>query len=110
MTVDALQAARAYADIARTAGAATGGAGGIGNAGTPQAPQADFGALLANAVDQATSTIRAGEAAGARVAAGDADVVDVATAISAAEVSLEAAIAVRNRVIEAYQEIMRMPI
>ena len=54
--------------------------------------------------------VKAGESAAMHVAAGDASLVDVVTAISAAEVALETAIAVRNRVIEAYQEIMRMPI
>ena len=41
---------------------------------------------------------------------GKADLVDVATAISSAQASLETVMAVRDQVISAYQEIMRMPI
>jgi flagellar hook-basal body complex protein FliE len=38
------------------------------------------------------------------------DVVDVVTAVTNAEVTLETAMAVRDRMIAAYQEIIRMPI
>ncbi len=38
------------------------------------------------------------------------DVVDVVTAVTNAEVTLETAIAVRDRIIQAYQSIIRMPI
>ena len=41
---------------------------------------------------------------------GKAALVDVATALSAAETSLQTVMAVRDQVISAYQEIMRMPI
>ncbi len=41
---------------------------------------------------------------------GNAELIDVVTAISAAEASLETMLAVRDQVIAAYQEIMRMPI
>ena len=104
MTVDALRAAQAYGQIAKTAASAS-GAGPDALAGKP-----DFGALVQNAVSETTQSLKAGESAAAGVASGEANLVDVVTAISAAEVSLEAAIAVRNRVIEAYQEILRMPI
>ena len=42
--------------------------------------------------------------------AGKAELIDVVTSISAAEASLETVMAVRDQVISAYQEIMRMPI
>ena len=41
---------------------------------------------------------------------GKAQLVDVVTAVSAAESSLETVMAIRDQVISAYQEIMRMPI
>ena len=43
-------------------------------------------------------------------AAGKANITDVVTAVSSAEVTLQAVTAVRDRVISAYQVIMRMPI
>ena len=103
MSIDALRAAHAYAQAVRTAAGA--GADAAGDVAKP-----DFGAMVKSAVAETASTLKAGEAAAAEVARGEASLVDVVTAISAAEVSLETALAVRNRVIEAYQEIMRMPI
>lgn len=99
MSIDALRAAQAYAAAANAAPAK----------GAPD-PSTSFGVLLNSAIAETASSLQAGEAAAAQVAAGDANLVDVVTAISAAEVSLETALAVRNRMIEAYQEIMRMPI
>ena len=41
---------------------------------------------------------------------GKGQLIDVVTAVSSAEASLETVMAVRDQVIQAYQEIMRMPI
>ena len=41
---------------------------------------------------------------------GRAELIDVVTAVASAQSSLETALAVRDQVISAYQEIMRMPI
>jgi flagellar hook-basal body complex protein FliE len=60
-----------------------------------------------------TSTVdqsRAAEAAMAAQVQGKAELIDVVTAISSAEASLETVLAVRDQVIAAYQEILRMPI
>lgn len=101
MSMDAIRAAEAYAQAARTAASADAAS---------EAAKPDFGELVKTAIADAASSLKAGEVAAAGVAAGDANLVDVVTAISAAEASLETALAIRNRVIEAYQEIMRMPI
>jgi len=50
------------------------------------------------------------EQLGALLCAVQAELVDVVTAVSAAQTSLETVMAVRDQVISAYQEIMRMPI
>jgi flagellar hook-basal body complex protein FliE len=52
----------------------------------------------------------AAETAVTNAAMGRGDLVDVVTAVAAAEATLETVIAVRDEVIKAYQEIMRMPI
>jgi len=54
--------------------------------------------------------VRTAETVSAGAVAGNADLVDVVTAVSNAEMVLESVTAVRDRVISAYQEIMRMPI
>jgi flagellar hook-basal body complex protein FliE len=41
---------------------------------------------------------------------GKAELIDAVTAVSSAETSLQTVIAIRDQVISAYQEIMRMPI
>jgi flagellar hook-basal body complex protein FliE len=41
---------------------------------------------------------------------GKANVVDVVTAISQTELAMESMVAIRDKVISAYEEIMRMPI
>ncbi|MGE3251022.1 MAG: flagellar hook-basal body complex protein FliE [Hyphomonadaceae bacterium] len=102
MPVDPLSATRAYLDTLRSttapaAGAETGGA-------------VDFGQLVQNAVREATQTSQIAEQQAVAVAAGRGDIVDVVTAIAAAETQLETVMAVRDQVIQAYQEILRMPI
>lgn len=70
----------------------------------------DFGAMVQQAVKETAGAARNAEAMGMQAASGRADIVDVVTAISAAETQLETVIAVRDQVIQAYQEILRMPI
>jgi flagellar hook-basal body complex protein FliE len=41
---------------------------------------------------------------------GNANIVDVVTAVAETEVAIEALVSVRDKVIQAYEEIMRMPI
>ena len=69
-----------------------------------------FGELLQSIKDDAIQTGKGDEKQSMLAAAGQANVTDVVTAVSAAEVTLQAVTAVRDRVISAYQEIMRMPI
>lgn len=100
MAVDPLTVARAYQQTAR-AGQSGGASGG---------DSVDFGALVQEAVRQAGQSASAAETQATAVAAGQGDIVNVVTAIAAAETQLETVIAVRDQVIQAYQEILRMPI
>lgn len=70
----------------------------------------DFGSLLAAQVSQTVDTSKAAEGMASRAAVGKADLVDVVTAVSAAEVQMETMIAFRDQAIQAYQEISRMAI
>lgn len=102
-----LAAIRAYA-------AAVQNASGAGSAGPAEdaaaAPGVDFGSLVMDAVGQTEASIANAENLTAQSATGQAELVDVVTAVAAAEVQLETVIAVRDQVIKAYQEILRMPI
>lgn len=97
-----LAAARAYA--ATQGGAATGMTGAAQPAGK------DFGDLLKGMMTDAMQASKTAERQISAQVAGKAELVDVVTAISSAEASLETVMAVRDQVISAYQEIMRMPI
>jgi flagellar hook-basal body complex protein FliE len=102
-------AANAYASLARLtepAGLAKSGiAGGAGAAGGPS-----FGALLKDAVGSIEQASRTSDAQSTAMAAGKANIVDVVTAVSETEAAIDTLVAVRDKVIAAYEEIMRMPI
>ena len=99
----ALAAAKAYAATQNTA---------IARQAAPAQDEQglDFGAVLKSAMGDVMQNTKAAEHQIAAQAAGKAELIDVVTAISAAEASLETVMAVRDQVINAYQEIMRMPI
>lgn len=101
--ITALSVAKAYA-------AAQKGVGGMGAEGPAGAGGADFSAMVKTVVDNAVGTSKAAEQQIVSHAQGKAQLIDVATAVSAAETSLEAVLAVRDQVISAYKEIMQMPI
>ena len=101
--INALAAAKAYAATQKTAGIDPGAGGGAIEGG-------GFGDILKAAMTDAVSASKHAEHQMAAQVAGKAELVDVVTAISAAEASLETVMAVRDQVISAYQEIMRMPI
>ena len=70
----------------------------------------DFGSMVTSAIADTTGAVANAEQLSAAAAAGEAELLDVVTAVSAAEISLETVVAVRDEVVRAYQEILRMPI
>ncbi len=86
--------------------------GGGAEAGTAGASTAgpSFADLVKDSIGDAISTSKASETASLNAISGKADVVDLVTAVNDAEMTLQTVIAVRDRVVQAYQEIMRMPI
>ena len=54
--------------------------------------------------------MKSGEDMAAKAVTGEADLTDVVQAISSAELTLQTVVSVRDRMISAYQDIMRMPI
>ena len=56
------------------------------------------------------STLAEGEATAKAAMVGDADPHALVTALAQTELAVETAVSVRNRVVEAYQEILRMPV
>jgi len=70
----------------------------------------DFSALIGKALEATADAGRKADVQTASVAGGRADIVNVVTAVAESEAAIETLVAVRDRVIAAYEEIMRMPV
>ncbi|MEA2946640.1 MAG: flagellar hook-basal body complex protein FliE [Alphaproteobacteria bacterium] len=111
MTIPSV-AANAYANVARLAepSAGLGKAAGAAGAGGEAGNGSSFGAMLKDALNSVAASGHKSDVQTQAMVAGKADMVDVVTAVSETEVAVETMVAVRNKVIEAYQSIMSMPI
>ena len=98
-------AANAYASLARIADPSAGLGKAVGETGGPS-----FGALLKDAVGSVVEAGRKSDAQTQAMASGKSNMVDVVTAVAETEVAVSAVVAVRDKVIQAYEEIMKMPI
>lgn len=97
-------AANAYASLARL----TDPSAALGKGG--EAAGASFTSVLKDTIGAVAEAGRKSDQQAQSMAAGKANVVDVVTAVAETEVAIEALVSVRDRVIQAYEEIMRMPI
>jgi flagellar hook-basal body complex protein FliE len=70
----------------------------------------DFASLLADNLQAVVDAGKQSDKLALDMVNGKANVVDVVTAVSNTEIMVEGMVAVRDRVISAYEEIMRMPI
>jgi flagellar hook-basal body complex protein FliE len=70
----------------------------------------DFGSVLKDVVANVTAVGRKSDTQAHAVAAGKANMVDVVTAVAESETAIQALVSVRDRVIAAYEEILKMPI
>ncbi len=77
---------------------------------TPAAGGADFGKVLADVANNTVDTLKAGESAAIGGINGSKSVQQVVDAMLNAEQALQTAIAVRDKLVSAYQEISRMNI
>jgi len=102
MTIKIADAVAAYANAGK---AAVPGAAGAGST-----TGSSFADMVRNAAEGAVDTLRESEATSMQAATGKADLTQVVTAVSNAEVTLQTVAALRDRVVQAYQDILRMPI
>ena len=106
MKVESSFASQLYATARRMAPAEQQPATAGGN---PVAKESFANALEATMAELATR-LGNGEAVARHAMAGQGDVQSVVEALTQAELALETAVTVRDKVVEAYQEILRMPI
>lgn len=104
MAVTALAAANAYTvqakELADAAKVATGGG----------AEPGGFATMLKDTMNSVAETGKAADGQMQMQATGQSNVVDVVTAVAEAELTVQTIVSVRDRVLSAYQEILRMPI
>lgn len=84
--------------------------GNVAPVATPGAQPSDFTAMLASMAGEAVSTVKAAESTSIAAIHGKASIQQVAEAVLAAELTLQSAIAVRDKVTAAYLELSRMAI
>jgi flagellar hook-basal body complex protein FliE len=70
----------------------------------------DFGGVLSRALHGVVDAGSRAETASMQAISGQGDITQVVTAVAKAELALQTTVAVRDRVVQAYQDIMRMPI
>jgi flagellar hook-basal body complex protein FliE len=104
MDVKFNQAANAYKNAAQMKGF-----------GTPALPGEEqtgpsFGELVHESLDKARGKTYESEAVSAKAIANKAELTDLVTSVTNAELTLQTVVAVRDRMISAYQDIIKMPI
>ncbi len=90
-------AAQAYAQAQNTLKAAAPAEAATAN------PVSDFAGSFMNVLRESEATVQSG-------LVGQADPLSVVEALATTELAVETAVAIRNKVVEAYQEILRMPV
>ena len=103
-----LSAAGAYANIARLATGQAASAPGIG-VGQPKS-DTSVASVLKDAIGAVHETGHKSDVQSQAMIKGQGNMVDVVTAVAETEVAIDAVVAVRDKVIAAYEEIMRMQI
>jgi flagellar hook-basal body complex protein FliE len=96
-------AANAYANLARILD--SGGAGKSSDSGGPS-----FAALLKDAVGSVMEAGRKSDAQTMAMANGKSNVMDVVTAVAETDVAVSTLVSVRDRVIQSYEDVMKMTI
>jgi flagellar hook-basal body complex protein FliE len=100
MPVNFSAAVNAYANAGRMSVAPTGTSEGGDS----------FSDLLRRAADGAIDSLKKGEQATMQAVTGKADLTQVTEAVNNAQVTLQTVVAIRDKVVQAYQQIMQMPI
>ena len=69
-----------------------------------------FATLLNQAMSAVAETGKAADTAAMNATTGRTDMIDIVTAVAESETAMQTLVSVRDRVISAYEDIMRMPI
>ncbi|MBN9601785.1 MAG: flagellar hook-basal body complex protein FliE [Afipia felis] len=100
-------AANAYASLSRIMESAT-GSGAAGKTADGSGPS--FSSLVKEAMNGVLDAGRKSDAQTVAMASGKANVMDVVTAVAETDVAVSTLVSVRDKVIQSYEDIMKMPI
>ncbi|MBH68677.1 MAG: flagellar hook-basal body complex protein FliE [Rhodospirillaceae bacterium] len=84
--------------------------GDLSNIGDKTSAGKDFASFVREATRDGIDTLKTGETMSMKGIAGEADLNDVVSAVNSAEATLQLVTTLREKMIQAYQEVMRMPI
>ncbi len=99
-------AANAYAALAKLGAQAAN----VGGAGTGQEAGPSFSTMLKDLMNAVTEAAQKSDAQAQAVAAGKANMIDVVTAVAETETTFQTLVSVRDKVIAAYEDVLKMPI
>src|ERR1700709_673175 len=102
-------AANAYASLGRMLESGGGIGAGAGKASELGGGQS-FGAMLKDATGSVVEDGKKSDAQSLAMASGKSNVMDVVTAVAETDVAVSTLVSVRDRVIQSYEDIMKMPI
>ncbi len=71
---------------------------------------AEFSKMVKNSVRESIADNKEAEKLSMAAIAGKADISEVVTAVAEAELTVQAVVSIRDKVIEAYKQVIRMPI
>jgi flagellar hook-basal body complex protein FliE len=106
MPMPAAAAANAYAALARV----TEHTKSLVGDSAAQPGGVNFGSVLKDVMESVTAAGHKSDVQAQAVAAGKANMIDVVTAVAESETAIQALVSVRDKVIAAYEEILKMPI
>lgn len=108
--IKALDAANAYANAIKNQGG-TSSVGSIGSIGSLDGEQGTntFSDMVSETLKSTTGAVDESANVGVQALNGNTDLVDVVTTVQNAEMVLETVVAVRDKVISAYNDIIKMP-
>jgi flagellar hook-basal body complex protein FliE len=100
-------AANAYAALSKMREDTAGIAGGLGKS---EGSGPNFGSVLKDVIDAVSAAAQKSDVQAQAVAAGKANMVDVVTAVAETETAFQTLVSVRDKVIAAYEDVLKMPI
>lgn len=111
--IKTIDAAAAYGNAIKNQGNTSGAVGSIGSIGSIDdngENKNTFSSMLTDVIESTNGAMSQSENVGIQAMNNNADLVDVVTTVQNAEMVLETVVAVRDKVITAYNDIIKMPI